>query len=132
MLLDITQAALAKALDGTATRNRFLANNIANVETPNFHRRDVAFEDALRQALHPDDASAMDASFDSHDAAQVQSTPLETINDTAQPERDNGNNVDPDKEMARLADNTLRYEAILQTMTMKNSMLLTAIHEGRR
>ena len=42
---------LDKAADAANSRNEILSNNIANVDTPNYKRKDVAFENYLEQAL---------------------------------------------------------------------------------
>jgi flagellar basal-body rod protein FlgB len=126
MLQDITQVVLAKALDGTAMRNRAIANNLANVETPGYLRQDVSFESELRAALDSPALSPTSAE------GEVQVVEPEQVGDASQPARENGNNVDVDREMARLADNTLRYQALAQSISVKQNMLTTAIYEGRR
>jgi flagellar basal-body rod protein FlgB len=138
VLQDITQSILAKALDGSALRNRAISNNIANVETPNYQRQDVSFEDELRSALDSSTSSARQdgtaetpSSFTSLEAKVAEAQPR-MMTDSVQPARDNGNNVDVDREMARLAENTIHYEALLQTVSVKSSMLKNAIYEGRR
>jgi flagellar basal-body rod protein FlgB len=126
MLQDITNIALAKALDGTALRHRAIANNLANVETPGFQRQDVAFESELRTAL--DSTSLpLDSQMD-----EVRAVSPDVVGDAVSPARENGNNVDPDHEMASLAENTIRYEAVLQSMTVKDTMLRNAIWEGKK
>jgi flagellar basal-body rod protein FlgB len=51
VLESVTQAALSSALDGLALRQRTIANNIANVNTPDYHAKRVLFEDALAQSV---------------------------------------------------------------------------------
>ena len=51
MLESVTSAALASAMDGLALRQRAIANNIANVNTPNYHAKRVSFEDALADSV---------------------------------------------------------------------------------
>lgn len=126
MLQDITNIALAKALDGTALRHRAIANNLANVETPGFQRQDVAFESELRTAL---DSTSMSSSSQMD---EVRAVSPDVIGDSSSPARENGNNVDADHEMACLAENTIRYEAILQSMSVKDTMLRAAIYEGKK
>jgi flagellar basal-body rod protein FlgB len=46
--------------------------------------------------------------------------------------RNDGNNVDVDREMSRLAETSLTYNALVQAMNMKLSGLRSAIFEGRR
>ena len=42
---------LDKAADAAWMRNEVISNNIANVNTPNYKRQDVAFEGELSRAL---------------------------------------------------------------------------------
>ena len=51
MFDSVTSVALSSALDGLALRQRVIANNIANVNTPNYHAKRVTFEDALAQSV---------------------------------------------------------------------------------
>ena len=51
MLESVTSAALASAMDGLALRQRAIANNIANVNTPNYHAKRVSFEAALADSV---------------------------------------------------------------------------------
>ena len=46
-LFDNTQLALSRAISGAAMRQEVLANNLANAETPGFHRSDVDFQSAI-------------------------------------------------------------------------------------
>ena len=50
-LFDVTSSALEVAIKGTEARQSVLANNLANVNTPNFKRSDVSFQGALASAL---------------------------------------------------------------------------------
>ena len=126
LLADATTAALAKTLDGTAARHRAIAENVANVDTPGFQRVDVAFENELESALkdaqaHP--RTALDR------IRRVRARPLR---DTISPARVDGNNVDIDREMARLAQNTREFEAAARALATKLRMLRAAISEGRK
>mgnify|MGYP002702871889 FL=1 len=43
--------ALGTSLDAAATRNDIINNNIANVNTPNYKRKDIRFETELKHAF---------------------------------------------------------------------------------
>ena len=49
--MDFTSRLLLAALGGLSTRQRVIADNIANVDTPGFTPTAVEFEDALRAAI---------------------------------------------------------------------------------
>ncbi|HEY3265985.1 MAG TPA: flagellar basal body rod protein FlgB [Armatimonadota bacterium] len=125
MLTDITQDVLSSAMDAIALRGRAINNNIANVETPGYQRQDIAFEAALRTALDT-------GQYDPEQQPDLATVVPAVVNDASSPARENGNNVDADAEMAKLAENTLRYQAIIEAMTSKNALLKTAIYEGKK
>lgn len=121
---DLTSSTLTKSLDASAMRHKVIANNLANVDTPGFIRSDLSFESALKEALsNPSKERARNL---------VQSIEPAEVADTDTPVGPNGNNVSVDKEMADMTKNSLEYEALTRLLTMKGSMLLTAITEGKR
>lgn len=122
---DLTTVVLRKSLDLVGYKQRVIANNIANVETPGFKRSDVSFEEQLRAAL----SSTGSADIAEERIGEIQPTVQE---DTLSPMRADGNNVSIDKEMAELTKNALQYETLIRMYNMKNAMLLTAITEGKR
>lgn len=120
---DLTTVVLRKSLDATGIRHRVIADNIANVETPGFTRSDVNFEAQLQNALASSDPeSAM---------RRVEDMAAEVEQDTISPAGVNGNNVNIDKEMAELTKNNLQYDALVQLLNLKGSMIRLAIKEGK-
>jgi flagellar basal-body rod protein FlgB len=97
------------ALDGLSARHAAIADNIANVNTPNYKRKAVPFEDALARAVQ-DQTSPCTGS--------ANGTPHPftccVIRDTDSAARSDGNNVDIESEMVQLADTSLRYETLTQ------------------
>ncbi len=55
MLIDSTQLALERAMEGAGLRQQALAANIANVNTPGYQRQDVDFHSVLAGAMRADD-----------------------------------------------------------------------------
>jgi len=121
IISDRSQAAAVVALDGLAARHRSIAANLANSETPGYKRVDVAFEGQLRDALER--GASVAETLEVHPIGYT---------DTTRPAGPDGNNTDVDQEMAALAANTIRYEALVQALSIKGEMLRTAISEGRR
>ncbi|SDJ99834.1 flagellar basal-body rod protein FlgB [Cryobacterium psychrotolerans] len=93
MLESVTASALASALDGLALRQRTIANNIANVNTPNYHAKRVAFEGALAKSV---------AAGDGHASA--------TTERSLEPTNEIGNNVNLDTETLSNIDTVLRFQ----------------------
>jgi flagellar basal-body rod protein FlgB len=103
---------LQKSANAAWYRNSILDNNLANVSTPNYKRKDVQFETYLMSSL---------AGGDSLDD-NIANVDLDELNPTTYVDHNNlsyrldGNNVDVHTEEAELAKNTLRYNILLDSM----------------
>lgn len=128
-----TQWVLNKSMDVASLRNEVIADNIANVDTPKFKRREVIFEENLKTALQggtePAKLKVMDPR---HFSLAGEKTNIEDF----QPEirvmkdlsyRNDENNVDIDVESAKLAKNKIMYDAVSQSMGEELSLLRLAI-----
>jgi flagellar basal-body rod protein FlgB len=125
LFLTRTDVVARGALDGLAARHRAYANNMANVETPGFQPSDVPFENQLR--------NLRDEIADSPARIQHRRTlDLAEIPDNQGAERLDGNGVQPDRQVVKLAENTLTYEALTQAVKMRGELLRSVITEGRR
>jgi flagellar basal-body rod protein FlgB len=117
-LFDTTQIGLEAALRGAAAKQRAIASNIANVNTPGYKRVDVNFSGALNDALLSGDRGALE-SF----------SPTPQVDSTSSMRLD-GNAVDLDTEAAEQAANGLHYEAIVAVMRARLGILQTALGTG--
>ena len=126
LLSDVSSRALASALQASAARQRALADNIANVDTPGFIRRDLRFEEALGIAVE----TARRAPQRASDAFSGVS--LAPARDWSAPVRADGNSVDIDREMIALAENTLRFQSATEALAAKVRMMRSAIQGARR
>ena len=108
-----------QALALRSERQRQLASNIANADTPGYQARDMNFAQALREATGGSAvAGAMAATQSGHlsPAAGARSESQKLFATAAQTNLDS-NNVDMDRERANFADNTVKYEATLRFIT---------------
>lgn len=121
-LTDVTSITLAKTLDAVAARQKVIANNIANVETPGYKRSYVTFEDELR--------SVMETSSGRNRLRKVKELTHSSRVDVLSPTRADGNNVNIDAEIADLAKTSLNYKAAVTIMESRGAMLRSAI-QGR-
>ena len=112
---DLTTDTLHVALRGLAARQRVIADNIANIETPGFLAGRVEFEAALRDAVTSGAPSSVRA----------------TTGRSLAPTGVNGNNVNLDEETLSNIDTGLRYQLVVEAMSAKFSLLRTAIGGGR-
>ncbi len=114
---------LDKAADASWKRNEVITNNLANVSTPGYKRKDIQFESYLMSAL------LGDGSLDKR-VAQVK---LNTLDATVYTDRADlsyrldGNNVDIDTESAALAQNQIRYYTLLDSMTQEFNRIKTVL-----
>ena len=121
----------AQALQLQSRRMEVLADNLANVDTPNYKARDIDFKTALAQAGSPGanlpltttaagHLGGTSATGDSDQSGALKyRVPLAPSLD--------GNTVDAQLEQAAFADNTVRYQATLTFLSAKFKSLLTAI-----
>ena len=124
------------ALALRAERQRLLASNIANADTPGYQARDIDFAKALREAS-ADRTNAATAHGASGRAGATQPSHLPlAVGARAEPNLlyaapsqtslDN-NSVDLDRERAAFADNTVKYEATLRFINGNVRTMLDAI-----
>jgi flagellar basal-body rod protein FlgB len=111
---DVSSAALRVALTGLAQRQRVIANNISNIETPGYKAGRVQFESALRSAISTGQADEVADISPSEEAS-------------LEPARLNGNNVNLDTETLSNVDTNLRYQLILRALDGKYSTLRNVI-----
>ena len=113
---DVTTATLKSLLDGCATRQTVLANNVANANTAGFTRSDVSFKDAMAQALTSKNPE--------QSMQQVHATIHE---DTKTARRGDGNNVSLQKELGMMAENRLLYDLSAQALAVQYARTRSAI-----
>jgi flagellar basal-body rod protein FlgB len=124
---------LQQAMDLRSFRNDLIAGNIANMDTPNYRSFDVAMEAALDRIDGKNGPMEMVRSHPSHLTGNH--TGLETMSLYRNPPRPHslkgdGNTVDIDTEMVKLAENSLMYHALTQMATKEFQLFTTAI-EGK-
>ncbi len=115
-------------------RQRAIASNIANADTPGYVARDFKFADALREVEQADKPgttrlqSATDPRHIPLPAAQTGFHSGSTLGYSLQtsPSMDN-NTVDMDRERAAFVDNAVRYEATLRFINSNAKTMLGAI-----
>ncbi len=117
-------------LDASWLRNEVIANNIANVDTPNFKSSSVSFESAFKNALNQEGFTAKTTRAGHIDFSD--NLPRATVvTDTDTTYRMDGNNVNIDAESAALAKNQIYYNTLVRQLSSEFSKLNMAINEGK-
>jgi flagellar basal-body rod protein FlgB len=132
-----TQDILHRAMSASVIRQEVIADNIANADTPHFKRRDVAFESELNRALRSDSRGSADPHTFRAKLTHSRHIPFYRTKDYREVKpivyldytttyRNDGNNVDIEKEMVDARENTLRYIAMSQRVN-DNFKLLSQV-----
>lgn len=126
----------ARALLLRSERQRTIASNIANVDTPGFVARDYKFGDALQAAVNGNQGYSVSATPARSQQGHLPLAPIGELSGQnkpqlgysvqAQPNLDQ-NTVDLDRERANFVDNTVRYEAALRFINGQSKTMLSAI-----
>ncbi len=120
-----------KALVLRAERQRTIASNIANADTPGYVARDFNFREAMSQAIGPQagTGSAQPAANPRHLPLNASGSALGSnlaYGPQTQPAMDN-NSVDLDRERGNFVDNAVRYESTLRFINGNSRTILSAI-----
>jgi flagellar basal-body rod protein FlgB len=134
----------AKALVLRAERQRIIASNIANADTPGYAARDINFKDTLakmtgasnselsRLNLGITPVATQSAAHQNHipltgsSQSQLSSSDGLAYATQTQPSVDS-NSVDLDRERANFVDNSVRYESTLRFINGQSKTILSAI-----
>jgi flagellar basal-body rod protein FlgB len=106
------EGVLHTALAGLSLRQDVIADNVANIDTPNFRARSVDFETSLRTAVAR--GGVPDSGID------VTSTP------TLTPVGPNGNNVDLRKETMAAMQTVFQYQTVTRAVSDRLALVRTA------
>lgn len=142
---------LSHAMDGHHSRQNAIVSNIANVETPNYNRRDVSFQGSLQNALnkHRDYEKSIQSNgfngqsldlmganamhFESsgrYKGESVDWQPFETTEDSNYKDRNDGNAIDVETEMVALARNAGKFKSLTVLQGRRNQMLKTLLSQA--
>lgn len=118
---------LTKAADASWTRNEMITNNLANVDTPGYKRKDVSFQNYLLQELTSGDSTSLRTRVNDVEVGNLNATVYTDFTELSY--RLDGNNVDIDTENVEFASNQLYYQTVLDTINHQFSMLKAAMQK---
>lgn len=131
---------LGKSVDMRAKNQNLISSNIANAETPNYVPKTLAFEEELQGAIK---GSQRGGQFPvvpharhipirgTGSGSSLQSVTGKVIETPATTPGKDGNAVELENEMGKMAENQLMFNASVQMLTKKFEGLRTAIREGK-
>ncbi len=132
-----TNYLLEKSLDVETLRRKVITNNITNVDVPHFKRSEVNFESELKRAINQREDALNSQKLPSiltdkkhipffieRDIKGVQ--PRVNL-DYSTSYRNDGNNVDIEKEMVDASKNLMRYNAFVSSLNQNYKMLKMAM-----
>lgn len=131
---------LSLSMKAANLRHQVVSNNIANVNVPKFQGADVEFEEHLKAALDGPQQEGVALTGITRHPLHIpigpQATPVSPepriVPLQGDQMRQDGNNVDIEDQMAKLAANQLWYQALVRSVSDEFGRLRTAITEGRR
>ena len=123
-----------KVMDMQLMRQNVVASNLSNLTTPNYKARRLEFEDNLQSALNLDARGKMTRSEEGHIPAAFHPETFGPDMEKDMPYRviHGDDNVDLDKEMAVMAKNTMRYNALTTVLKKGFDGLREVIADGGR
>lgn len=116
---------LDKAADASWKRETVLANNIANVNTPGYKRKDLDFEGVLKQELGRCKHTSLDTKIDNLHMDHLNPSVYTDLSNYSY--RLDGNNVDIDVEEVEYASEQIRYQGIAAGINNEFNRMKTVI-----
>ncbi len=120
-------------LDGASRRQSLIASNLSNIDTPGYKTKDINFEGELRSAMQ-DSGSVTAVTDDRHMVVSLDSqggTPGKVAEVEGLTLRNDLNNVNIDREMARMSMNSMMFSAVAQLIYKKFNSIKNVISESR-
>ena len=124
-----TISSLEKGLSYATLKNKTITQNIANVDTPNYKTKEVSFKDVFNDAKGATISATRTDSRHYDFSIEIGSNSIYS-NDNFR-SRPNGNAVNMDAEQAKLAENSIYYNALIERISGKFNSLNTVIKGGK-
>ena len=102
-----------------SVRQKLVASNIANADTPGYHTQDIDFRAEFAQQMQGQECPGM------------QSMGPEKVQPDGLPAKADGNNVNLDRESRMLAENALRFQLASNLLRSQIRRVRSAIQEGK-
>jgi flagellar basal-body rod protein FlgB len=133
-IFDRTMQLLNRTLDMRQARQRVIASNIANEETPGYRAVDLSFQDSLQAAHRGRGLVTLAVTQGQHIGPRGNSFQKAMGTLGPVPSGDiplDANSVNIELEMAKMSDNAMQYNSAASIMAIRFRQLMSAIREGR-
>jgi flagellar basal-body rod protein FlgB len=133
-IFDRTMGVIERTLDLRAARNRVIAANIANEETPGYRPKEFRFLEALGSAVRGRNESAIRVTHALHIGPRgdaVSRVAGKTEDMTTNEFGLDQNGVNLDMELAKLSDNALHFNTAASIINLRFRQLLSAVRDSR-
>lgn len=117
LLFDETSRLLSETIRAASLRHQVLSRNIANIDTSGYRPMEVNFDEELRLA----------SEVGAPPTTVMRATVVERAVGAV---RYDGNTIDLDLEMAKMAENALWHNALVQILNSRMDFLRTAVRGG--
>ena len=124
-----TISSLENGLSYATLKNKTIAQNIANVDTPKYKAKDVSFKSMLNDAKG--ETIAANRNDQRHYEFTMSTSTPGVFSYENYRARHNGNGVNMDAQQASLAENTIYYNALIERVSGKLTSLNNVIKGGR-
>lgn len=131
---DKTLKALASAVKFREMRQEIISSNVANSETPGYKAKRLDFEAALARALDVDGNMGMKVENGRHydvGSGGFDNLRPESYDDPNGIVSEDGNTVDREAEMAKMTENKIMYDALVQLMNKKLGLMKYAVQSEK-
>jgi flagellar basal-body rod protein FlgB len=112
-MLDPISSRLERYMDLLSARQKLVASNIANADTPGYHTKDIDFQ------------------FEFMSQIEDQPAQPNIVDAPGLPAKNDGNNVSMDRESRLLAENAIRFNLASTILKSQTRMVRSAIQEGK-
>jgi len=124
--MDHTFRALEKAIDGSTARQKVIAHNVSNINTPGFKRFLANFTNPPGEEPN----LSLKISNPKHISLEENELTLKITRDDS-PGRADGNNVNLEKEMTLMVKNDVYFNAVINQLNKKLAIQRYVISDGR-
>lgn len=130
LMFDRLSSTLEHSMDLRLERGNMISANIANVDTPDYTPVDIKFDEQLSDYLGGKNPASVRKTDTSHMGISSMGPRGEVEFDYFSLPNEDGNSVDVDHEMSKLAENQLLYRATTRMYTKRMAMMKYAITEA--